>query len=300
MKRRNFIKITLPLLTTQSLLAKLGDTDKLEVCFGVIADPQYADADTSGTRFYRNSLAKLTAAITELNKHNLDFTVTLGDVIDRDFKSFDTILPLYKQAKAPQTFVLGNHDFEMPDPDKLNVLSKLGMEQGYYTKSIGNWLFIYLDGNDVSTYRYPKDHPKTLTALSKIKTLKNSQGKPWNGSIGDEQLTWLSSKLDEAKKSNQRVILFNHFPVYPLNNGHNLWNDHEIVKLISANKNVVAYMNGHNHQGNYATHEGCHFINYKGMVEGESTTSFATVKCYADRIEINGFGTEPDRNCPAS
>ena len=296
MQRRNFIKITLPLLASSRLLASDAKLKKPEVSFGVIADPQYADANTNGSRFYRNSIVKLPDAITELNKHALDFTVTLGDVIDRDFKNFDTMLAIYKKAKAPQTFVLGNHDFEVADEDKVNVVSKLGMENGYYTKTIGDWKFIYLDGNDVSTYRYPKDSEQTKSAKEKLSSLKKPSAQSWNGSIGDEQLAWLKEQLGAAKKSNKRVIIFNHFPVFPVNNGHNLWNDDVIVELIAANKNVVAYMNGHNHQGNYGVHQGCHFINFKGMVEGESTTAFAIVKCFQDRIEIDGFGTEPDRD----
>ncbi len=296
MKRRNFIKLTIPLFASNSLLAENSESDNPEVSFGVIADPQYADAETKGTRFYKNSLVKLPYAITELNKHALDFTVTLGDIIDRDFKSFDEILPLYEKAKAPQTFVLGNHDFEVADEDKEKVLAKIGLKKSYYSQTYGNWHFIYLDGNDVSTYRYPKDHEATKFANKMLETLKKPQAQPWNAAIGNEQLAWLTDQLDTAKKSNKRVIIFNHFPVFPINNGHNLWNDDVIVELISSYKNVLAYMNGHNHQGNYAVHKGCHFINFKGMVEGESTTAFAIVKCFANRIEIDGFGTELDRD----
>lgn len=296
MQRRNFLKFTIPLLASGHLLANRRDAVSPEVSFGVIADPQYADANTNGTRFYRNSLVKLPAAITELNKHALDFTVTLGDVIDRDFKSFDTMMAIYEKAKAPQTFVLGNHDFEVADEDKIKVVPKLGMENGYFTKAIGDWNFIYLDGNDVSTYRYPKDHAATKSAKEKLSSLKKPSAQSWNGSIGDEQLAWLKEQLDAAKKSNKRVIIFDHFPVFPLNNGHNLWNDDVLVELIVSYKNVVAFMNGHNHQGNYGVHQGCHFINFKGMVEGESTTAFAIVKCFADRIEVDGYGNEPDRD----
>jgi hypothetical protein len=295
MERRNFIKITLPLLTSHQLLAKNAESEKPEVSFGVIADPQYADVGTTGTRFYRNSLAKLTSAITELNKHSLEFTVTLGDVIDRDFKSFDEILPIYKTAKAQQTFVLGNHDFEVADEDKSKVLPKLGLEKAYYSRSLGDWHFIYLDGNDVSTYRYPKESEETKAAKKRLESLNKPQAKPWNGCIGDEQITWLSAQLDAANKTNKRFIIFNHFPVFPLNNSHNLWNDDILVELIASYKNVVAYMNGHNHQGNYAVHSACHFINFKGMVETEKATPFAIVKCFADRIEIDGFDTEPNR-----
>ncbi len=295
MKRRNFLKISLPALFTSQLMAKPSGDEKPEVQFGVIADPQYTDAKPKGTRFYQKSIEKLTNATKELDKHSLDFTVTLGDVIDRDLKSFDAILPIYKQAKSPQTFVLGNHDFAVADEDKAKVLPTLGLEKSYYSQSIGDWHFIYLDGNDVSTYRYPKGDALTKSAQKTLDALKKPQAHSWNGGIGEAQMQWLAKQLDQAKKSNKRVIVFNHFPVFPLNNGHNLWNDRALVELLTSYENVAAYMNGHNHKGNYAVHKGCHFINCKGMVEGKTATPFAIVKCYADRIEIDGFGTEPDR-----
>ena len=79
--------------------------------FGVVADPQYAPIAPSGTRYYSNSLWKLSAAIKVFNKENLNFVVTLGDIIDRDWGSYAHVLPLYKTLKHPNFFLLGNHDF---------------------------------------------------------------------------------------------------------------------------------------------------------------------------------------------
>ncbi len=298
MKRRNFIKITFPIMASPSLLATGTEADKPEVSFGVIADPQYADADVRGNRHYRNSLKKLTSAMEELNKHELDFTVTLGDVIDRDLKSFDAIMPLYRKANMPLNFVFGNHDFDVAGEDKEKVLNSAGLEESYYVETYDHWHFIYLDGTDVSTYRYKKNDPRTKTAqrtLEKVRQQERPQAQSWNGAISEQQLKWLNAQLEVAKKSKKRVIIFNHFPVIPLNDPHNLWNDEELVSLIEKFPNVIAYMNGHNHKGNYAVHKGCHFINFKGMVEGKTETPFAIVKCYADRVEIDGFGNEPDR-----
>lgn len=297
MKRRNFIKITLPLFATNRLLADKTNTQKPELTFGVIADPQYADADTRGSRFYRNSLAKLTNAVKELNKHSLDFTVTLGDVIDKDLKSFDAIMPIYANANMPLNFVLGNHDFTVADEDKSKVLSKIGLEDSYYLENYTNWCFIYLDGNAVSTYRYPKNSEETKSARKLRESFKKAPKAPYAGWLGDTQVQWLKEELAKAAKANKRVIVFNHFPIFPTGDGYNLWNDSTLVDLLTSHKHVVAYMNGHQHKGNYAVHKGCHFVNFKGMVETEKATPYAIVKCFADRIEIDGFDTEPDRNC---
>ena len=93
MIRRKFLKITLPLTLTGGLQAK--SVGKPELSFGVIADPQYADQPAGGSRYYRESVGKLKESVNQLNKQSLDFVVTLGDVIDKDIKSFDTMMPIY-------------------------------------------------------------------------------------------------------------------------------------------------------------------------------------------------------------
>jgi manganese-dependent ADP-ribose/CDP-alcohol diphosphatase len=299
MIRRKFLKITLPLTLTGGLQAK--SVRKPELSFGVIADPQYADQPAGGSRFYRESVGKLKESVNQLNKQSLDFVVTLGDVIDKDFKSFDTMMPLYEKLDAPHRLVLGNHDFAVADDDKSKVMHAMGMKQPYYSEVREGWRLIYLDGTDVSIFRHPENDAQTVAAMKLYKELKQKkvrQAVPWNGALGDAQMRWLKKELEASKLAGQQVIVFNHYPVCPTGDGHNLWNAEEVVNLLSAYPNVAAYMNGHNHKGNYAHHKGCHYVNFKGMVETENTSAYAVVRCFADRIEIDGIGAEPDRKLP--
>src|SRR3989339_648463 len=64
--------------------------------FGVVADVQYADAESAGSRFYRNSAGKLEECVSEFNKNTLEFVIHLGDLIDRDYASIDTVLPVFR------------------------------------------------------------------------------------------------------------------------------------------------------------------------------------------------------------
>jgi len=91
--------------------------------FGVVADPQYADLEPNLTlnRYPANSLVKLREAIEEFNRHELAFVVTLGDIIDREWKSFDAILPVYETLRHPKHFLLGNHDFAVA-PEHLQAV----------------------------------------------------------------------------------------------------------------------------------------------------------------------------------
>ena len=68
--------------------------------FGAVADCQYCEA-TSKNRKYSLSPKKLTACVEHYNQMELSFVVHLGDFIDRDFSSFDKVVPIYNQLKAP-------------------------------------------------------------------------------------------------------------------------------------------------------------------------------------------------------
>lgn len=297
MKRRKFIGITLPLAMCG--VSRAESSSKPDLVFGVIADPQYADADMRMGRYYRNSLDKLGKAVEDLNGKELSFVVTLGDLIDKDFKSFDAIMPIYEKLKHPHHPVLGNHDFEVADEDKPKVVVKAGLEKAYYSKSVGNWRFLFVDGTDVGIWRYPAEDPRTAEAkemLAGLKEKKIRNALPYNAAVGEEQMKWLEAELDTAKEAKQQVVVFNHYPVIPAGDPHNLWNSTELVELLSRYDHVAAYMNGHNHKGNYGEHRGCHYVNLKGMVETEDKSAYATVRCFADRLEIEGYGMEPDRD----
>ncbi|GLR18816.1 metallophosphoesterase [Portibacter lacus] len=296
MYRREFIKIVIPIVAVGPHI--LLSYDQPILSYGVIADPQYADQDTRGTRFYRASLGKLQMAVDDLNKENLDFVVTLGDVIDKNLASFADILPIYKKLKAPHHLVLGNHDFDVADEDKDKVMDKLGMAKNYYSEVKSGWRFIYLDGTEVSLFRYAEGSENKKNAqikLDELKEKKAPQAQAWNGGISDAQMKWFKQELKSAKAKNEKVVICNHWPVLPEGDVHNLWNAKELVSIIDPYDNVILYMNGHNHKGNYTTQNGTHYVNFKGMVETEKDTAYATVDCYADRVEIKGYGLEPDR-----
>jgi predicted MPP superfamily phosphohydrolase len=78
--------------------------------FGVMADVQYADVDQMGKRNYRGSLEKLENSIELLNRYDLSFIASLGDLIDRHYESFEKPLELMSQSKAKIHHVLGNQD----------------------------------------------------------------------------------------------------------------------------------------------------------------------------------------------
>ena len=260
--------------------------------FAVIADCQYCDQPDRGARMYKSSLGRLKLCIDELNKHDIAFTVHLGDLIDKDFKSFKPVLNILKKSKSPVYHALGNHDFSVKDELKAEVPKTLNMPGKYYSFKVKKWRFIVIDGNDISFYAYPKNSAYTKLAEKYYKENKVKSPK-WNGAVGPKQLEWLKQQLTDADKNNESVALFCHFPVFP-KDPHNLWNDSEVLKLLSQHKSVKAYINGHNHKGNYDSKDGIHYLTAKGMVQFKTPT-YAIISVTSSNLSIKGFGAEEDR-----
>lgn len=264
--------------------------------FGVIADCQYADFDTVGTRYYRNSIEKLREAVQVFNETRQEFALHLGDFVDRFSRSFAEILPTFDEARMAKYHVLGNHDFQLPTQELLDVLR---LPNQYYHFRRHGWRFVVLDTNDVSLYANPEGSEKHELAREMYEALRQQgavNAQTWNGAIGDEQLDWLRRVLAGAKLRGEKVILNAHHPVYP-KNVHNAWNDDTIVELLAGYDNVVAYFNGHNHHGNYGFRDDIHYVTFHGMVELE-TNAYSSIRVHSDRFEINGYGREPDRILP--
>lgn len=270
------------------------------VRFGAIADPQYAPVPPRGTRYYANSLAKLSAAVESLNEADLDFVVTLGDIIDRHVESYLHILPIYQLVEAENRYVLGNHDYDVAGDYVATVPDYLGMEARYYDFVSGGVRFIVLDGNDLSTFANPEGSPRHEASQAMYEALVAEDAinaKTWNGGISEEQIAWMRERLDAAETAGEPVIVFGHYPMAP-EDQHNLWNYEAVTDLLAGYDNVMAYLNGHNHSGAYAVEDGIHYVTVEGMVETEAETAYAIVEVYDDRIVIDGIGRATDRDLP--
>ena len=267
--------------------------DKPMVSFGVVADLQYCDASPFKNRYYKNAPAKLRKVITALNKEKLDFVVNLGDMIDQNWESFDGILPLFSEFKTPVYHVLGNHDYEVAYDKKSQVPSRIDTER-YYDFTINGCRFIVLDANEISTFANLPGSSEYTQAERWLRTMEEEaliQANFWNGGIGKTQMAWLESQLQQAAQNDEKSIIFCHYPLYPPDR-HNILNQAEVLMLIKNYKGVKMWINGHNHDGNYGFFGDIHFLNVKGMVEGEYDLTWSVVHIYESTIEIVGFGNE--------
>ncbi len=274
-----------------------SETIAPRVQVGLVADSQYADIDAKGTRFYRQSIGKLGAAVEHFNGRDLAFCVHLGDLIDREWRSFDEIAKPLAKSRHRWHQLLGNHDFDVLDDLKTRVPNRLGMARRYGSFDHSGFRFVILDTNDVSTYAHAFGTPEKIHAeaeLARAKAANLRQAQPWNGGIGPAQLAWLDRVCEEARSSSRTVIVFAHHPVWP-DDQHNLWNSAEVFAVLDRHPHLVAWINGHNHAGNYAERNGVHFLTMHGMVETVDTTAFASARFSGNRLNITGQGREPSR-----
>ncbi|MCG1035624.1 metallophosphoesterase [Polaribacter sargassicola] len=263
---------------------------------GVISDCQYCNCDVKWDRYYKKSPTRLKEAINTLNQDSLSYTIHLGDFIDKDFKSLDSILPTWKKLKSETYHVLGNHDFEVEDSLKKEIIKKLDLNKRYYSFVKKDWRFIVLDGNDLSYQgaisKEKKQQTDSIFNLLKDKNLPYLE--KWNGALSNKQLNWIKNELEIATEKNQKVGFYCHFPIYPIDQ-HNIWNREQFLSLIKPYKNVKFFFNGHNHAGAYQFVDNVHYLTFKGMVDTENTSAFANVTFNKDSIIVNGFYREPSR-----
>jgi len=293
MNRRTFLW-SLPMSAAAASARSSTDTPPL-FRFGVIADCQFADIPDheQWNRRFRLSPDKLRAAVADLNTRDLDFVVNLGDTIDQDFASFDVVLPIFASLKAQVRHCLGNHDYDVADGQRAAVAGKLGLTSGHYSWEARAWRFIVLNGCAVSQFGHEPDTPGRAEA-TQILTAAEGKLAPWNGALGQPQRDWLAAELVAARAAGQRVLVFCHWPVFPAD-PHNLWDAADVLNVLQPHRDIVAaWMNGHNHAGNYGESDGIHFLTFKGMVDTRDNC-WAEVSVFPDRLVVDGFHREPDR-----
>ena len=304
--------------------------------FGLMADIQYTDTDDrcnhTGTQWrrYRNSLQVATRAVEYFNKHELDFVIHNGDIIDHqcafDFdadafkpkseglKQLGDVMRILSKAKCEDwIFTIGNHELYNFTRDELRdgVLSpgaslpfKCANRAGefYYSfQPAPGWRVLVLDSYDVSIYAKGREQGLDVEALELLcrhndncaewvrenpsvvhtermsgtfpyfKNLEglNNRWVPFNGGIGDAQLSWMKEELAGAAAADERVMLFSHLLIHPetTSNGSGrtlLWNYDKVLAALEDPRwshVVSAVVSGHQHEGGlHTTACGTHFV----------------------------------------
>lgn len=265
--------------------------------FGMIADIQYGDCETANNRYYKKSLSKLDESIDYFNKENVDFTINLGDLVDRSPADFDPVLIRLNKLDSKVYNTTGNHDYNKIANNK-KLYKMLGMPaQGFYSFKKSNWRFVVINTNEIATYSNltsAKMKDELDAMLDYIKKSGRKNGYTYNGGISNKQMNWLIKTLKKAEKNKEKVIIFSHHPLYP-ENGLTALNDREILSLIEHYQCVKALFAGHHHRGAFAYYKTIPVTTVEGMVETENENACGIVELYENKIVLRGHGRMTSR-----
>ena len=268
---------------------------------GVFTDTHYSATkpDKAG-RLYKASKQKIEEAVEVFNAKEVDMVISLGDIVDNEFDNYADIAQHLNKLKMPFHTILGNHDFIVPFSlqQQNDVFKTLGVSERYFSIVKGKVRLVFLDTSDVAKYSNAAESMNYRQAEAIMSQLKDNcvvNAKNYNGAIGKAQMQWLQAQLNDAALASEKVICFSHIPL-DVNDGekYTLWNREDIVEILKVNSCVKSYIAGHHHVGGYSDAGCIHHIVMKGMVQG-SENSFAVISIYEDRIVIDGYGREDDR-----
>ncbi len=281
--------IILPMIS----LFSIAQSPTLKI--GLLADIQYCDCEMSGSRHYRLSLEKTEAAVTTLLKEKVDFTVVLGDMIDRDINSFGPVWSRLEPLNPDVMLVPGNHDCALGEGKEADDARKDLRNRSPEVRMAGNIRMLFLNGTMNSIEAWPdgsRQQAEGLATFNKLKAAGVPNAQEWNGGLGDRQLRWIRNQVNRANRHHQSLILFCHLPALP-GDVHSLWDTPELLEILQQSEKSVLYLCGHKHSGGDDLIGNCRTINLKGMVEGTGN-SFGVLEIYGDQWVIKGYGSQPE------
>jgi predicted phosphodiesterase len=254
------------------------------VRFGIVTDCHYADIDPSGTRFYRQSLDKLSQCVAKMNEEKVDFLIELGDLKDQDKSPaeqytlvyLDRAEEVFERFDGPRYHVLGNHDMDsLSKPQVLVRIRNTGSDpaRSYYSFDVRALHCIVLDANykaDGAEY----DHGNFAWTDTQIPAV---------------ELDWLRRDLAAAKSP---TIVFVHQLLDGAGSEY-VKDAAQVRDILEGSGKVLAVFQGHRHQGQVQQVHGIHYYTLKAVVEGDGpdNNAYAIVEIRPDRsMAITGCG----------
>jgi len=285
--RRDFLKasgiVTLGLSFAQNVM-KAWEQDSPLLCrFGMVTDPHYADIEDHGTRYYRQSIQKMSECVELMNQEKVDFLIELGDFTngtpDGSLNHLKEIEEVFRKFNGPRYHVLGNHDLDSLSKEQFQSIienTHIGRDQTYYSFTMKGVQFIVLDA--------------TFTSEGLPYKLGNFH---WtDANISADQLAWLNHTLEQTDLP---VVLFVHQLLDSregIDDRHSINNATQVRAVLESHPRVMAVFQGHQHQGQYHVINDIHYYTLKAMVEGsgEESSSYAIAEIFKNgSIRITGY-----------
>ena len=293
LSRRRFLGIAgttaAGLMLTPDLLAITNERPVLR--FGMISDIHYADRESAGNRFYRQSLAKMKEAIDRLNQEKVDFAIELGDFKDQDatpdeaktLKYLADIETAFQKFNGPTYHVLGNHDMDgISKQQFLERVENTGIAKtnSYYSFDRKGIHFVVLDGN--------------FTKEGKAYDHGNFSWE--DASIPEEEITWLR---DDLKQNSLPAVVFIHQMLDESKSVKQaVQNAPQVRQILEQSGKVICVFQGHVHEERYNLINGIHYYSVNAMIDGDGpeNSAYMVVDIFKDgSLKVDGFRRATDR-----
>ena len=251
--------------------------DDPTVRFGIVTDSHYADRNPS-SRYYRDSIIKLTDTVNTMNAQKVTFLVEIGDFKDQDntpveantIEYLQIIEDVFQQFDGPIYHVLGNHDMDSISKSQFMAhVDNTGIEPAdntYYSFDVNGIHFIVLDANYNSTSDDDHyDHGNFNWTVCNIPT---------------GEMAWFQQDLADTDGP---VIVFVHQRTDGAGS-HFITNATEVRSVLERSGKVIAVFQGHDHAGAYSNINGIHYYTLKATVEGPypANNSYAIIEVRPD------------------
>ena len=264
------------------------------VRFGLFADLHAHDIDSPlEQKWMTNTEERLLSFTQEMNEVAVDFTVQLGDFVNGwvvlgtdpgDPYRIPDILAwadsLYATYAGPRFHVIGNHD--VYNLDKAQICEILGLGATYHSFSVGGFHFVVLD---VQYDQEGQDLAYTYTGVY--------------GFVPTEELDWLRADLATVAPVPTVVFVHQRLDEHPNESGRTtVFNQAAVQSELTAAGNVIAVLQGHDHQNAYSEIDGIHYVTFEALVDqGGTPPSWAliTLDPQSQTIVIDGTGEQVDR-----
>lgn len=259
------------------------------VRFGLIADLHAHDIDSPLEGKWMTHTEERLATFTDaMNAWDADFVIQLGDFVNGwvvlgadpgDPARIPDVLAwadgLYAAFDGPRYHVIGNHD--VYNLDKRTYREILGIGSTYYSFDVGAFHFVVLDvqfaedGSDLSC---------TYTGVG--------------GFVPASELEWLHADLAGSDRPTI-VCVHQMLDEYVEEWGRPLVaNQAEIQVALTEDGDVIAVLQGHDHDNAHRLIDGIHYVTFEALVDQGTPPSWAaiTLDPSARTIAIVGEGDQ--------
>lgn len=287
MNRKEFLYTSSTLIGGLSLGKIPYPSFRSNIRIGLITDLHYADRETphASTRYYRESLKKLSECVTVMNRENVDFLIQIGDFKDQDelpvesetLEYLETMVNEFSHFDGPTYHVMGNHDHDSISKEQFLdrvTISGFKTAKSFYSFNRNGFHFVVLDANYTSE-GVAYDHGNF----------------DWKDCyIPEEQLGWLERDLN---KTNKPTIVFIHQRLDEKEGNQNycVSNAAMVRSVLDKSKKVNLVLQGHYHPGDMSSINGIVYYTLKAAIEGSGleNNSFAILEINK-KMEMNLIG----------